>query len=163
MTKFSITLEVAGTPNSFFDWFLAKDREDDLYTQTLKYERYKITEHRETDTEVLRRVAMKRDLELPGPIARVLGPGYSETEEGRFNKTDTYSWALHPSTNADQIRQEATLRAEATDNGNTKLTIDYDIEVKVFGVGAQMESYFDKNARQEWKLITGLYTKQATV
>jgi len=65
-------------------------------------------------------------------------------------KTKVWKWKLTPSTLADKVRQEGSLRIEPAGEGKVKRTVELFIEAKVFGIGGMLESTTEKQLRDGW-------------
>ncbi|MEW1831522.1 DUF2505 family protein [Streptomyces sp. NPDC088196] len=162
--KFTLTYDVAGAPDGFFAWFLDSAREEDLYRGELAYKGYSMSGRRESDERVVRRTVFQRSLQLPSPVAKLLGANFSEAEDGTFEKADRlWTWKVTPSSLADKIRHEGHLTAEDTDAVRSRLRVELTYEAKVFGVGGLLESSMEKNLREEWDRTVAFYNRQASL
>src|SRR5437899_2227982 len=105
MGKFTLTHEINCDADTFWKVFLDKAFNEALFRQGLKFPRFDIVEQRETDTEVIRKVSGEPKMDLPGPIQKLLGNGFSYTEEGKLDKASkTWRFKMTPSTLADKMR-----------------------------------------------------------
>ncbi|MFJ5780189.1 DUF2505 family protein [Streptomyces sp. NPDC093094] len=160
MRQFTLVHEVLGTPRAFLTWFLDDRREEDLYKGALRYGEYTTTEARETDTVAYRRAVFSRPLDLPGALAKLVGGGHRESQDGRLDKAaGVWSWKIAPGALADKIRQEGTLRLEPQGTDRTRLISEHEIEAKIFQVGGLFETSLEKYTRQEWDRLTAFYGK----
>ena len=161
--KFGLTYDVAGAPDEFFAWLLDPRREEDLYKGELRYRSYETAGRRESEERVVRRAWFQRGGQLPGPVAQLFGPGFSETEDGTFEKADRlWTWRVTPSSLADKIRHEGSLWAEAVDGVRTRLRVDLTFDAKIFSVGGLLETATEKNLREEWDRTVVLYNRQTS-
>ncbi|AUX22236.1 hypothetical protein SOCEGT47_027370 [Sorangium cellulosum] len=152
MGKFTITNEINCNLDTFWKLFLDKAFNEKLYKERLGFPEYTIVEQVETETEIIRRAAGQPKMDLPGPVAKVLGSGFRYTEEGRLNKaTRVWTFKLTPSTLADKLRNEGTVRAEAIGENKVRRTTEITIEAKIFGIGGLVESTAEKQFRQGWE------------
>lgn len=150
MGKFTITHEVACNVESFWNHFLDKDLTTKFYLEVLGYPEYQVLEQSENDTEILRKAIQKPKANMPGPVAKLMGTGFSYAEEGHFNKaSQIWRWRLQPSTLADKLRIEGTLRVTSLGDTRMRYSTEIEIEAKVFGIGGLIESVFEKNMREE--------------
>ncbi len=151
MGKFTITHEINCDADTFWKLFFDKSYNEELFRKELGFPHYSIVEQRETDSEIYRKIAGQPKMDMPGPVQKLLGSGFSYTEEGRFNKaTKTWTWKMTPSALADKLRQEGTLRIEAVGDKKVRRVAEMVIEAKVFGVGGLIESSAEKQLRQGW-------------
>lgn len=151
MGKFTITHEIQCNAETFWKTFFDKDFNVKLYKEVLGFPEFNIVEQRETDGGLVRKISGVPKMELPGPIAKLLGSGFRYTEDGTFDKAKgLWRWKLTPSTLADKTRNEGSMRIEPIGDAKVRRIADLEIEAKIFGVGGLMESTFEKQLREGW-------------
>jgi Protein of unknown function (DUF2505) len=151
MGKFTITHEINCNAETFWKVFLDKEFNEKLYRGELGFDEYNIVDQRDTGTEVIRKTFGRPKVNLPGPLAKLVGDGFSYTEDAKLNKaTQVWSWKLTPSTLADKTRNEGQMRIEPIGDNRVRRIAEIVIEAKVFGVGGLLESTFEKELRQGW-------------
>jgi hypothetical protein len=90
-------------------------------------------------------------MNMPGPVAKLMGSNFSYKEEGSFDKaTKIWSWKLIPSTLADKMRNEGSVRVEAVGDDKVRRVAELLIEAKIFGLGGLIESSAEKQLRDGW-------------
>ncbi len=150
MAKFTTTHEINCEQDKFWGIFFDKSTLEKLYLEVLGYPEFRILEQSETDQTIIRKVSIKPKMNMPGPITKLLGQGYRYTEEGTFDKTaKIFRWKWTPSTLADKLRLEGTIRIEPIGDNKVRQINEVTIEAKVFGVGGLLESSFEKQIREE--------------
>jgi hypothetical protein len=150
-TKFTITHEINCNAETFWKIFLDKSFNEELFRRELGFPAYDIVEQRETDSEIFRKISGQPKMDLPGPVAKVLGSGFRYTEEGRLDKSaKVWSWKMIPSTMADKLRQEGTMRIEPIGDSKVRRIADMTMEAKIFGIGGLLESTVEKQLREGW-------------
>jgi hypothetical protein len=160
MGKFTVTHEINCNADTFWKLFFDKTLNETLFRSALDFPKYEINEQRDTETEIIRRVSAQPKMNLPGPVAKVLGSGFSYVEDGRFDKkTKVWSWKMIPSALTDKMRNEGTMRIEPIGDAKVRRIADLFIEVKVFGVGGLMESTGEKQMREGWDHSAVFYNK----
>jgi hypothetical protein len=151
MGKFTLTHEINCNEETFWKIFFDKTFNETLFREGLQFPDYRILEQRETDTEIFRKVAGQPKLNMPGPVMKVLGSGFRYVEEGLFNKaTKLWSWKMIPSTMADKMRNEGTMRIEPIGDSKVRRITDMVLEAKIMLVGGLMESSGEKSMREGW-------------
>jgi Protein of unknown function (DUF2505) len=151
MGKFTITHEIQCNAETFWKTFFDKDFNVKLYKEVLGFPEFNIVEQREMESGLVRKISGVPKMELPGPIAKLLGSGFRYTEDGTFDKTKgLWRWKLTPSTLADKTRNEGSMRIEPIGDAKVRRIADLEIEAKIFGVGGLMESTFEKQLREGW-------------
>lgn len=151
MPSFTMVHEIDCDLERFWKLFWDEELGKAMF-QHLQFPKWEVVDKKETDTEIVRIVKATPKLEMPGPVAKLLGPGFGYTEEGRFDKASKkYEFVIKPTALADKLKNEGTVRAEAIDGGKrTKRIVDVVLEAKVFGVGGMIESVTEKGTREGW-------------
>jgi hypothetical protein len=151
MGKFTVTHEIHCNAETFWKVFFDKDFNTKLYKESLGFPEFTIIDQRETDSELIRKVKGTPKMDVPGPVAKVLGSNFAYTEEGKFNRaTQRWSWKMIPSTAADKLRNEGTLRVEPIGDSKVRRIADLVLEAKFFGIGGLIESSAEKQLRDGW-------------
>ncbi len=151
MGKFTLTHEINCDVDTFWKVFFDKSFNDKLYSEALGFPEFKVVEQNETDQKLTRKVAAQPKMEVPGPVAKLLGSNIRFTEEGTFDRASkTWRWKTIPSSLADKIRNEGTLRVEAAGPNKVRRIAEVEVEAKVFGLGGLIESSAEKQLRQGW-------------
>jgi hypothetical protein len=160
VTKFTFTHEIDCEPETFWKVFFDKSFNEQLFTKALEFPAYAMVEQREDDRQIYRKVAATPKLNVPGPVAKVLGANMSFVEEGTFDKTaKRWHWTMTPSAMADKIRNEGTVRVEPAGEGRCRRITDVTFEAKVFGIGGMIESSAEKNMREAWDTSAAYMTQ----
>lgn len=150
MGRFTVTHQINCDVETFWKVFFDKAFNERLYREALGFPSFQILEQREDEREVVRRVSGTPKVNLPGPVAKLLGPNFSYTEEGKLDRQKgVWAWTMKTSVMTDKLRQEGSLRLEATGSGVRRIA-DLLIEAKVFGLGGLMESSAEKQLREGW-------------
>jgi hypothetical protein len=151
MAKFTLTHEIECDPEQFWKLFFDKEFNQTLFKQHLGFPAFDVVEQRETDREIYRKVSGTPKMDVPGPVAKVLGSSFTYVEEGTFDKaTKTWRWKMTPSAMPDKLRNEGTVRVEPAGPGKSRRISEIVAEAKVFGIGGLIESAAEKNLRDGW-------------
>jgi hypothetical protein len=153
MGKFTMKHEIHCDADTFWKVFLDKEFNEKLYTTALGFPDFKVTEQTDTETSVTRRVAAQPKMDVPGPVAKLIGPGFRYTEEGSMSKSERlWKWKMIPSTLADKLFTSGTVRIEAIPGSTDKVrrVADMNVEAKIFAVGSLIESSAEKQMRDGW-------------
>ena len=150
MGKFTQTHEINCNADTFWKTFLDNNFNTALNLERLGASEFKVLENRETDQEVLVKSTCRPKMNMPGPVAKLFGSGYSQTLEGRLDKArKVWSFKIIPSSMADKIRQEGTIRVEPMGDGKVRRIAEIEYEAKIFGVGGLLESTSEKQIRED--------------
>jgi uncharacterized protein DUF2505 len=151
MSKFTVTHEINCNEETFWKTFFDKSFNEKLYREALGFPGFDVIEQNETDTNITRKTKGTPKVDLPGPVMKLVGPGFSYIEEGTFDKqTKAWSWKMIPSTLADKVRIEGTIRTEPVGSDKVRRILEIQIEAKIFGVGGLVESSGEKQLRHDW-------------
>jgi len=150
MATFQMKHDLDCTPERFWQLVFDKEFSEQLF-KALEFPEWKLLEQREDDKEIFRLVKATPKMDAPGPVAKVLGSSFGYTEETRFDKaTKTQRFVIKPSTLADKMRNEGTVRCEPVGEGKCRRVVDIIAEAKMFGVGGMIESSLEKSFRTGW-------------
>jgi hypothetical protein len=153
MATFTMTHELDCDCARFWELFFDREFSAKMF-EALGFPKWEIVEQRDEEHEIFRVVRATPKLEAPGPVAKLLGPGFSYTEEGRFDRTEkVFRFAIKPSVLEGKLRNEGTVRCEELrpgPDGKCRRIVDVVVEAKVFGVGGMLESTTEKSFRKGW-------------
>ncbi len=151
MSKFTLTHEINCDTETFWKIFFDKEFNEKLFREHLGFPKFDILECRETAESVYRKIYGMPKMDVPGPVAKLLGSSFSYTEEGTFDrKTGVWKWKMTASALADKLRNEGAVRVETAGEGKVRRIADITSEAKVFGVGGLIEGATEKNMRAGW-------------
>lgn len=152
MGKFTVTHEINCNAETFWKVFFDKDFNTKLYKENLGFPEFTIVDQRETDSDLVRKVKGTPKMEVPAPVAKVLGSNFSYTEEGKFNRaTKIWQWKMIPGNMADKLRNEGTLRIEPVGDTKVRRVAELIVEAKInFMVNGLIESSAEKQLRDGW-------------
>lgn len=152
MGKFTVTHEIHCNEETFWKIFFDKDFNTKLYREGLGFPEFTVVDQRDTDTEVVRKVKGTPKMEVPAPVAKVLGSNFSYTEDGKFNKaTKIWQWKMTPGSMADKLRNEGTLRLTPVGDGKVRRVAELVVEAKIsMLVNGLIESSAEKQLRDGW-------------
>jgi hypothetical protein len=151
MGKFTVTHEIHCNADTFWKVFLDKEFNEKLYTTALGFPDFKVTDQTETETSVTRKVSAQPKMEVPGPVQKLIGPGFRYTEEGSMSKTErVWRWKMVPSTLADKLFTSGIIRIEPIGTDKVRRIADMNVEAKIFAVGGLIESTTEKQMREGW-------------
>ena len=151
MGKFTVTHEIRCNVETFWKVFFDKTFNEKMYVEGLGFPEFKVVDQVETDQKITRKVVGRPKVDMPGPIAKLLGPNFAYTEEGTFEKAkQLWVWRMTPSVLAEKLKNEGTVRVEAIGSDKVRRIADITVEAKVFGLGGLMESSAEKQLRDGW-------------
>ncbi len=149
MTRFTMVHEFECSVDDFWGKvFFDRALNDGMFRKALAFPEYTLLELRETDAEVYRKVSVTPKMDLPGAVAKVLGPNFRYTEETYFDKpTRKCTYKAIPSVLADKMTTEGAFRVEPMGPKRCRRYVDSVIEARVMIVGGLLESTAEKSVR----------------
>lgn len=152
MNKFTLTHEFDCTPEVFWSKVnFDKEMNERMYKTALQFPEFTLLELTETDSEIFRRTRSTPKVDLPGPVQKLLGSNFQFTEETRYDKRSGRAvFKGIPSTMADKMKTDGTMRVEALGASRCRRVIEVTVEAKVMMVGGLLESTAEKNMRDSY-------------
>ncbi|MFO0620352.1 MAG: DUF2505 domain-containing protein [Polyangia bacterium] len=151
MGKFTVTHEINCNAETFWEVFFDKAFNEQLFLRELGFPEFTVISQTDSATSLVRKVSGQPKMDLPGPVAKLLGPGFRFTEDGTFDKTTKlWKFKMTPSTMADKLRQEGSMRIEPIGDSKVRRIAELSIEAKIFGLGGLIESTTEKQLREGW-------------
>lgn len=155
MTNLRLVHTIHCDAPTFWEMFLDPKLNHALYTKGLGFPRLEVLSFEEKDGVVSRRMAVTPSLAgVPGPVAKLLGGNFGYVEEGSMTRAEgVWRFKMVPSTLADKIRQEGTVRLEPEGPHVRRIT-EVAIEAKVFAIGGMVESVAEGIVKGAWETST---------
>lgn len=133
--------------DTFWKVFFDREYNEKLYKEGLSFKQYEILEQ----TETKRRMRGVPKMNVPGPVAKLLGDSFGYEEQGSFDKgSNTFSWKMIPNTMTDKLNTSGFTKIEPAGEGKVRRISEANIEAKVFGLGGVLESTAEKEVRDAW-------------
>ena len=150
MGKFTLSHEIRCDEARFWETFFDDAFNEQLFREALRFD-YKLLEHADREREIVRRYATTPKLELPGPVAKLVGPNLRVEEQGRYDKAQrVWTWRMIPSVLADKFRSEGRMHIEPIGNDRVRRVAEMSAEAKIFAIGGLVESTAEKAMRDAW-------------
>lgn len=155
--KFTIRHPYAIEPEDFWrEVFFDHEYNKKLYLEGLRFEGFEILdETNPPDGRRTRKVRVMPKLDAPAAIRSIIGDSMSYIEEGRLEITgpNTPRWIskVLPSKLADKSTVKAQMWLERTGPGQSDRVAEFEIEVKIFGVGGMAEKFLEKSMRENYQ------------
>jgi hypothetical protein len=162
MTTFTMRHDIECGPDRFWQLFWDMDIQKRIFLTELGFPKWEVVEHKDTDKEILRIVKAVPKVDAPAAVTKVLGAGFGYTEEGRFDKASkVYKFVIKPTTMADKLKNEGTVRCEAKVGSDSKCTriVDVVAEAKIMMVGGMIEKMTEKGQRDGWEMSARIFNE----
>jgi hypothetical protein len=155
--KFTIRHPYAIEPEAFWrELFFDHDYNEKLYRGFLQFEGYEVVEETSPpDGRRTRKVRVTPKVDAPAAIRKIIGDSISYVEDGRLEVTGPNAprWIAKvlPSKLGDKSTIKAEMWLERTGEGQSDRVVEFDIEVKIFGVGGMAEKFLEKTMRENYQ------------
>lgn len=161
MATFRITHEINCNAETFWKLFFDQEFNTKMFKDALGFPEFEVLEFRETDATIVRKVRAMPKLNVPGPVAKVLGSSFRYTEDGTFDRAaQKWKWKMTPSAMAEKLRQEGTMWLEPIGDNKIRRIAELINEAKVFGIGGLIESSAEKQIREGWDASAVFFNTQ---
>ena len=152
--KFTLRHPYSIEPEAFWrDVFFDPAYNEALYRKALQFEAFKVIEETQgPDGRRARKMSVTPKIDAPGPIKSLLGDSVSYIEDGHLDLAKP-SWVVKvlPSKLADKSTIRSEMWLERTGPGQSDRVANFDIEVKIFGVGGMFEKFLEKTMRDSYQ------------
>ena len=160
--KFTLRHPYSIEPEAFWrDVFFDPAYNEALYRKALQFEAFKVIEETQgPDGRRARKMSVTPKIDAPGPIKSLLGDSVSYVEDGHLDLAKP-SWVVKvlPSKLADKSSIRSEMWLERTGPGQSDRVANFEIEVKIFGIGGLVEKAAEKNMREGWETAAGWMRK----
>lgn len=151
MSTFQMKHEMDMSAEKFWELFFNNDLQKDIFLKVLAFPKWEVVDFKDGDKEITRVTKAQPKMEVPGPVAKLIGDGFGYSEKGTFDKgTKVYKFVITPTTMADKIKNEGVVKVEPKGDKCTRV-VDITMEAKIFGIGGMIEKTFEKQTREGWE------------
>ncbi len=151
MKKFTLRHEINCSVDHFWKVFFDKDFNTALFTKELGFPEYTVLQQEEGESTITRKVRGTPKMDMPKPVMKLLGDGFSYEEAGTYERSNgIWKWKMTPAKLADKLRNEGTVSCEKISDDKCTRVATIEIEAKVFGVGGLIESSSEKQMKDGW-------------
>ena len=151
MKSFTLRHEINCSVDHFWKVFFDKDFNTKLFLDELGFPEYETLELDETEKTIVRTVRGTPKMDMPKPVMKLLGDGFSYEESGTFDRdTGIWKWSMKPAKLADKLKNGGTVTCEKISDDKCRRVALIEVEAKVFGVGGLIESSTEKQMREGW-------------
>lgn len=149
MVRFTLRHDLRCSEERFWRLFFDRDFSLEMY-RALGFPKFEVVEQEETETFIRRVVTGTPKLDVPGPVAKLLGPGFSYREEGRMERSEKAFRFVMKTPLEGKLRTEGVQRCEPRGESACLRVVELEVEAKVFGLGGMLEAATEKSLRKGW-------------
>jgi hypothetical protein len=151
MTTFQMKHEMDMSAEKFWELFFNNDLQKEIFVKVLGFPKWELLDFKDGDKDIVRVTKAQPKMDVPGPVAKLIGDGFGYTEKGTFDKgSKVYKFVITPSQMPEKIKNEGSVRCEPKGDKCTRV-VDITMEAKIFGVGGMIEKAFEKQTREGWE------------
>jgi hypothetical protein len=148
---FTLRHEFDATPERYWTMFLDAGFQREMLTQGLGFPMPEVEDPRPSGDKLLRNMKVTPKVDLPGPVARVLGSKLGYVEHGEYEPaTHTWRWRLEFNVMPDKLKTSGVVRTHMEGSKLIRVA-EMEVEAKVFGIGGLIEGTMDKSLHEGWE------------
>ncbi len=141
--------ELACSEDRFWAIHFDRSFNMDLHA-SLGFPKWELVEEREDGDRLVQTIQATPRLDVPGPIAGLVGPSFSYREEGAFDrKARVYTFVMKTPLE-ERLGVSGTIRSEARGVSSCVRVVEIEVVVKVFVFGGMLEAATEKTLRDGW-------------
>lgn len=149
MVSFTLRHDLACDDARFWKLYFDRDFSAEMF-RALGFPRWEVVEQKEDDASITRIVSATPKLDVPAPIAKLLGPGFSYREEGTFSKKEkTFRFSMKTPLES-KLRTTGVLTCEPKGERACVRVVALEAEAHLFGLGGMLEAATEKSLRAGW-------------
>ena len=154
--RFSVQHTYPISAEGFFtEMFFDRDYNRALYIDGLGFGAFDVErEDRDAQGRVEHRtVRVKPKLNMPKPVAKLLGSAFTYREVGAM-EGDAWQAEIIPSRLSDKVEVRTTMTVAPVGEDTCLRTAEFDIRVRIFGLGKVFESFIERTLRESYEAAT---------
>lgn len=127
-------------PERLWELYFDSDFNVEMYERGLGFPSCKVIERREQGEHLIRRMVMVPKIDMPGPVAKLVGDKVGFEERGDWNRNEgVFRFKLILAAFGDKARIDGEMRLAPHGEGYCRRIVDFEVEVEMFGVGGMIE------------------------
>lgn len=151
MLEFTIVHALSCSPERFWNLFLDPDFTREMIVDGLGFARCEPDPVVQEGSLRRRHTYVEPKVDLPGPVAKLIGPRLGYDENGTFDeKTGIWTFDMRLSVLSDRIKLGGKLRVEPAGEEQCKRIADLWVDARIMGLGKMVEKAAEKNMRDGW-------------
>jgi hypothetical protein len=161
MQRHTIEHEIHCPPERMWELFFSDAFNVEMYEQGLGFPSCKIPERSDDGSVLHRRMVMIPKLEMPKPLAKIVGDriGFEEIGDwvrsagelsSRLGPQAEYRWRIVLAAFGDKVRITGTMRLLPHGSGHSMRKVEFSVEANVFGIGGLIEKTSAQNVLEGW-------------
>ncbi len=134
------------TPDEYWNFFFDEDARRPNEVDGCGAVSYRVVSKEVKAGKVVLRAELQEKNDAPAAVRKLFGETVGMVQQVEWKEgSDTAQIELIPEKMANRIKMRGTLRTQPVGDGKCKVVVDYDVEVKIFGVGGMLEKSMAKD------------------
>ena len=151
MIELTLRHELSCTPQRHWKLFFDPDWTRELILDGLGFNKCEVGDLERDGDITTRKMRVEPKIDVPGPVARLLGPRLGYTEHGTYDETaKTWNYKLVLSVLSSQIQLGGDVHIEPKGEDKCVRVSKIWVKVKVPLIGGMVEKAAEKNMRKGW-------------
>jgi hypothetical protein len=151
MQRHTVEHEIHCPPDRLWELFFSSEFNIEMYEQGMSFPSCKVPVLEDDGKAIHRVMVMVPNVELPKPLAKVVGGRVGFEEIGDWVRgSDEYRWKIVLAAFGDKVRIEGTMRVVPHGADHCMRKVEYEVEAKVFGIGGLIEKSASQNVLDGW-------------
>lgn len=160
MQRHELTHEIHCLPARMWELFFDDTFNVQMYCEGLGFPKCEIPEKREQAGVLYRRMEMIPKIEVPKPLAKIMGDRVGFTELGEWHKSKgVYKYKLILAAFGEKVRIEGTMRLLEQGVDHSRRVTAFEVESSIFGIGGLIEKTSADNVINGWNFSAGWINK----
>jgi len=151
MQRHTIAHEINCPPERMWELFFSNEFNFEMYEQGLGFPSCTIPELTDKGDVLHRRMVMVPKLEMPKPVAKIVGDRVGYEEIGDWVRSaGEWRWRLILAAFGDKVHIEGVMRLEPHGDGHCMRKVNFEVDAKMFGIGKIIENTATQNVIDGW-------------
>jgi hypothetical protein len=151
MKKVTESWSLGCSAERFWQVFFDADTSRSLYLDGLGFKQYRVL----SDDPAARRLYLSPKLNLPGPVAKLIGDSFAYEQHGAFDRAiGRFTWKMvQPGDKAGKpgmVSSSGWIQVVDAGPGKCTRTDEVTVQAHVFGLGGMIESSVETELRSSW-------------
>ena len=151
MQRHTLAHEINCPPARMWELFFSNEFNIEMYEGGLGFPSCTIPELRDDGKILHRRMVMVPKLEMPKPVAKIVGDRVGYEEIGDWVRSaNEWRWQLILAAFGDKVHIEGVMRLEPHGEDHCMRKVQFEVDAKIFGVGKIIENTATQNVIDGW-------------
>ena len=143
--------EIHCPPERLWQLYFDEGFNHEMYVEGLEFPSLEIVEQSDDGDTIHRRMKVVPKVDMPKAVAKVVGDKVGYEESGDYVRSKgEFHWRMKLAAFGDKARVEGVMRVVPHGEGRCRRVVDFEVEVKMFGIGKLVEKTASDNTISGW-------------